>query len=294
MSFHFVKLRKIWYIISLAVLVPGLISLMLQGLNLGIDFTGGSLVEVRFKEPTAINEVRDVVTGQGLASAKSIQKSGETDFLIRTRELNEEQSSALISALRENVGELDLLRNERVGPVISNELLRNALLALVIASALILVYISIRFEFKQGIAAIVAILHDVLVVLGIFSLLQIEVNSAFVAAVLTIIGYSINDTIIIFDRIRENLHFRQRGEDLEDMVNRSIWQTVVRSINTVLTVVFVLVALLLLGGPTIHNFVLAMLIGVTSGAYSSIFTASPVWLELKLREERGGGQVAQA
>jgi len=284
MSFHFVKLRKIWYIISLVVIIPGLISLMLQGLNLGIDFTGGSLVEVRFKEPATIEQVRSVVSGQGLESAKGIQKSGTSDFLIRTKELTEEESNKLISALEQNVGELDLLRNDRVGPVISGELVKNALLALLIASGLILVYISIRFEFKQGIAAIIAILHDVLVVLGVFSLLQIEVNSAFVAAMLTIIGYSINDTIIIFDRVRENLRLRKKKESLEDLVNVSLWQTLLRSINTVLTVVFVLVALFVLGGSTIQNFVLAMLIGVISGAYSSIFTASPIWVEMKLRE----------
>ncbi len=294
MSFHFVKLRKIWYIVSLAVIVPGLISLMLQGLNLGIDFTGGSLVEVRFKEPTSIKQVRQVVTGQELGSAKGIQKSGETDFIIRTKELTEEQSASLISSLRQDAGDLDLLRNVRVGPVISGELVRDALLALVIAAGLILVYISIRFELKQGIAAIVAIIHDVLVVLGMFSLLQIEVNSAFVAAMLTIIGYSINDTIIIFDRVRENLRLAQRKEAIEELVNRSLWQTLVRSINTVLTVVFVLVALFLLGGSTIQNFVLAMLIGVISGAYSSIFVASPVWIEMRLRERKGGRQAAKA
>ncbi|MTI86284.1 MAG: protein translocase subunit SecF [Firmicutes bacterium] len=294
MSFHFVKLRKIWYIVSLAVIVPGLISLMLQGLNLGIDFTGGSLVEVRFKEPTSIEQVRQVVTGQELGSAKGIQKSGETDFIIRTKELTEEQSASLISSLRQDAGDLDLLRNDRVGPVISGELVRDALLALVIAAGLILVYTSIRFEFKQGIAAIVAIIHDVLVVLGMFSLLQIEVNSAFVAAMLTIIGYSINDTIIIFDRVRENLRLAQRKEAIEELVNRSLWQTLVRSINTVLTVVFVLVALFLLGGSTIQNFVLAMLIGVISGAYSSIFVASPVWVEMRLRERKGGRQAAKA
>lgn len=285
MSFHFVKLRKIWYVISLAVIVPGLISLMLQGLNLGIDFTGGSLVEVRFKEPATIEEVRGVVSGQGLEFAKGIQKSGKTDFLIRTRELTEEESAALISALEENVGELDLLRNDRVGPTISRELVWDALWALLVAAGLILIYISIRFEFKQGIAAIIAILHDVFVVLGVFSLLQMEVNSAFVAAMLTIIGYSINDTIIIFDRIRENLRTGKRGEGLEDLVNKSLWQTLTRSLNTVLTVVFVLVALLILGGSTIQNFVFAMLVGVISGAYSSIFTASPVWVDLKLKEK---------
>lgn len=285
MSFHFIKLRKIWYLFSLAVIIPGLISLAVQGLNRGIDFTGGSLVEVRFAEPTPISEVRGVVEAQDLASAKGVQKSGATDFLIRTRELSEQESATLISNLEEKVGPLELLRNDRVGPVISRELMWNAIWALSIAAVLILIYISFRFEFKQGVAAIVAIIHDILVVLGLFSLLQLEVNSAFVAAMLTIIGYSINDTIIIFDRVRENLRSVLKKELVEDLVNMSLWQTLVRSLNTVLTVVFVLVALLVLGGSTIHNFVLAMLIGVISGAYSSIFVAGPVWVELKLREK---------
>ncbi|MCF8010734.1 MAG: protein translocase subunit SecF [Clostridiales bacterium] len=285
MTFHFVKLRKIWYLISLAIIIPGLISLMLQGLSLGIDFTGGSLIEVRFQENVNINQVRGVVTEQGYKDAV-IQKGDNKDYIIRTSELTEEESENILTALNENAGSMELLRNQRVSPIISNELIYSALWALLLASALILTYISIRFEFKQGIAAIIAILHDVFIVLSIFSLLQITVNSAFVAAMLTIIGYSINDTIIIFDRVRENLRTRKRKESLEDLVNASLWQTLARSINTVLTVMFVLVALFLFGGSTIQNFVLAMLIGVVSGAYSSIFTASPVWVDFKLREKK--------
>ncbi|MCL6561105.1 MAG: protein translocase subunit SecF, partial [Firmicutes bacterium] len=142
-------------------------------------------------------------------------------------------------------------------------------------------YITIRFEFKQGVAAVVALLHDALVVLGVFSLFQIEIDSAFVAAVLTILGYSINDTIIIFDRIRENIKLKKVTGPLEDVINTSLWQTMARSINTVLAVLFVLLALYFLGGSTIKNFTLALLVGVTSGAYSSICNASPIWYDLK-------------
>jgi preprotein translocase subunit SecF len=285
--FHFIKHRKIWYIISLLVIVPGLVSLVLQGLNLGIDFTGGNLVEVRMSRDVAIQQVRDVVEDLGYGASRNVQKSGQDIYLIRTRELTEEESAKLIAALEDKLGQMVLLRNERVGPVIGRELTTKAILALVIASALMLVYITFRFEFKQGVAAVLALLHDTLVVIGIFSIFQIEVDSAFVAAILTIIGYSINDTIIIFDRIRENLKMRKKGETLEDLVNISLWQTLTRSINTVLTVVFVLVALFFLGGTTIKSFVLAMLIGVTSGAYSSIFNASPIWVDLKLLENKG-------
>lgn len=285
--FHFIKHRKIWYIISLLVIVPGLVSLVLQGLNLGIDFTGGNLVEVRMGRDVAIQQVRDVVEDLGYGASHNVQKSGQDIYMIRTRELTEEESAKLITTLKEKLGQTVLLRNERVGPTIGRELTTKAIMALVIAGALMLVYITFRFEFKQGVAAVLALVHDVLVVIGIFSIFQIEVDSAFVAAILTIIGYSINDTIIIFDRIRENLRMRKKGESLEDLVNISLWQTLTRSINTVLTVIFVLVALYFLGGTTIKTFVLAMLIGIISGAYSSILNASPIWVDLKLMETKG-------
>lgn len=292
--FDFVRLRRVWYAISLLIIIPGLFSLLTRGLNLGIDFTGGNLLEIRTQERITMQDVREVVAAQGLETPSGIQKSGTDVYLIRTRALTQGESDEFKAILDEKLGGITVLRNEMVGPVISRELTAKAVLALAIASVLMLVYITIRFEFKQGIAAVAALLHDVLVVLGVFSLLQIEVDSAFVAAILTIIGYSINDTIIIFDRIRENLSLKKKEESLEELVNISIWQTLVRSINTVLTVVFVLVALYFLGGSTIRNFVLAMLIGVTIGAYSSIFTASPLWVDLKLRERRSRGQPTRA
>jgi preprotein translocase subunit SecF len=288
MPFHFIRLRRFWYAISILVVIPGLISLLMpgRGLNLGIDFTGGSLLDLKFNRPVAVEEVRGVLAGFGLEAA-SIQRSDETDFLIRVRELSENESTDVINALGDRLGGVTVQRNERVGPVIGRELIQKAIMALLIASVLMVVYITWRFEFKQGIAAIIALLHDTLVVLGVFSLFRIEADSAFVAAVLTVMGYSINDTIVIFDRIRENMLKKKKDETIEDIVNVSLWQTLARSINTVLTVVFVLVALLVLGGATIHNFVLAMLVGVASGAYSSIFNASPLWVDFKLLELRG-------
>ncbi|WP_027363850.1 protein translocase subunit SecF [Desulfotruncus alcoholivorax] len=282
--FNFVKHRKIWYIISLLVILPGLYSLITRGLNLGIDFTGGNMIELKLGPDITIQQVRETVNELGYGSSR-IQQSGNGTYLIRTKELQEDESAKFISNLQAKLHDVKLLRNERVGPVIGRELTMNAIMALLIASVLMLIYITFRFEFKQGVAAIIALLHDVLVVIGVFSLFQIEIDSAFVAAVLTIIGYSINDTIIIFDRIRENMKTRKKGEILEDLVNISLWQTLARSINTVLTVIFVLLALFFLGGTTIKTFVLAMLIGVSSGAYSSIFNASPVWVDLKLMEK---------
>jgi len=283
MRFHFINLRRYWYLLSLLIIIPGVISLATRGLNLGIDFTGGNLMEVRFEQRTSIQDVRGVLHKHGLARTP-IQKSGPDTFIIRTPVLTEEQSGKLIDDLQRDIGQLTVLRNEAVGPVIGRELTLRAIAALAVASVLMILYIWWRFEFKQGIAAVTALLHDVLVTVGIFSLLQIEVNSPFVAAVLTVIGYSINDTIVIFDRIRENLHGAKKGERLEDVVNISIWQTLARSINTVLTVLFMLLALYFLGGTTIRDFVLAMLIGITSGAYSSIFNASPLWVDLKRLE----------
>jgi preprotein translocase subunit SecF len=280
-------------VLSILVILPGLISLFARGLNLGIDFTSGSILEVRFDKAVAVEQVRGVVGELGLDAGR-IQQSGDREFLIRTARISQEDSKKIMDAFNSRIGPAALLRNEYVDPIISTELFWKALGALAIASVVMVIYITIRFEFKQGIAAISALLHDTLVVVGVFSIFRIEVDSAFIAAILTVIGYSINDTIIIFDRIRENLRIQKKGQNLEDLVNLSIWQTLTRSINTVLTVMFVLLALFFLGGATIKTFVLAMLVGVVSGAYSSIFNASPIWVDLKLMEKKGRRQPARA
>ncbi|RPF42712.1 protein translocase subunit secF [Thermodesulfitimonas autotrophica] len=295
MRLHFIRLRFIWYALSLLVILPGIISLATRGLNLGIDFTGGSLLDVKFTRAVETREVRQVLADFGLEKSL-IQKSGPSSFIIRTRALDENESGKVVAALNSRLGGMTLLRNEKVGPVIGKELTQKAILAVLIASVLMLVYIAIRFEFKQGVAAVAALLHDGLVVLGVFSLFQIEVDSSFVAAVLTILGYSINDTIIIFDRIRENIKTKRVTGPLEDVINVSLWQTMARSINTVLAVLFVLVALYLFGGSTIKNFVLALIVGVSSGCYSSICNASPLWYDLKRLGDKkkapAGGKVS--
>ncbi|GAV23753.1 protein translocase subunit SecF [Carboxydothermus pertinax] len=284
--FHIIKNRKYWYIISLLIIIPGIISLFLQGLNWGIDFTGGTILEVKFAKDVQSQDIRSIITQKGI-KVSSIQQTSEGNYLIRTEELDTAKRDLLVKALENNLGKMDVLREDRIGGIVSRELLQKALLALLISSVLMLIYITFRFEFYFGVAAIIALLHDVFVTIGIFSIFQWEVDSSFVAAILTIIGYSINDTIVIFDRIRENLKYREKGEALEDLINKSLWQTMTRSINTVMTVIFVLVALLLFGGSSIKVFVTAMLIGVTSGAYSSIFNASPVWFDLKRMSSKG-------
>ncbi len=275
-----IKRRKWFYILSLIVIIPGIISLMLQGLNLGIDFTGGSITHVKMPSEVTSADMRATISELGLEKAE-VQKSGD-EFYLRTSELTQEETDELMQALRNEYQEVEFMSAESVGATIGGELTRNALLALGIALVLMLLYITFRFELSFGIAAVIGIIHNVLVVLGAFSIFQWEISSAFIAAILTVIGYSINDTIVIFDRIRENMR-NKRKEDYEELVNRSVRQTLNRSINTVLTSSFPLVALLIFGGATIKLFVLAMLIGFVTGAYSSICIASSTWFEIKNR-----------
>ncbi|MGI6453871.1 MAG: protein translocase subunit SecF [Syntrophomonadaceae bacterium] len=273
-----IQKRKWFYILSLLVIIPGMVSLVMQGLNLGIDFSGGSILHIRMDASVTAAEVREVLGTLDLGNA-DVQKSGD-EFYIRTHELDQKETNNIMENLREEFEKVEFLSAESVGATIGNELTRNALFALLIAGVLMLLYITFRFEWTFGVAAIVAIIHNVLVVLGLFSIFQWEVSSAFIAALLTVIGYSINDTIVIFDRVRENMRANKR-EEYMSLLNRSIMQSLTRSINTVLTSAFCLILLLLFGGTTIKLFVLAMLLGFAVGAYSSIFIASPIWYELK-------------
>ena len=279
---------KMWFIISLLVIVPGLISMLTRGFNFGIDFTGGTIIDLKFEQPVAIAQVRETLKPFGLDGA-TIQLSGETsdvatstDVMIRTIDLEEVQRKEVMSAIRDKVGGYEVLREEKVGAVIGGELILNAVLALVISWVLIILYVAYRFEWRFGIAAVAALVHDILIVLALFSFTQRQVDSSFVAALLTVVGYSINDTIVIFDRIRENLklHFRRGGNPVE-IVNRSIYQTLTRSLYTVFTCLFTTFALFFFGGETTKDFAFALIVGFMSGCYSSIFIAGPLWLELR-------------
>ncbi len=273
-----IQKRKIFYIISLLIIVPGIVSLLFQGLNQGIDFKGGSILHVKMADSVTSAQVRTVLTEFNLDRSE-VQRSGN-EFYIRTEVLSQESTNEIMQGLRDKLGEVTFLSSDTVGATIGSELTRNAFMALGIAAVLMLLYITVRFEWTFGVAAILAILHNVLVVLGVFSIMQWEINSAFIAAILTVIGYSINDSIVIFDRVRENMK-KTRRQDYEELLNKSITQTLNRSINTVLTSAFTLMALLILGGSTIQFFVAAMLVGFVVGAYSSIFIASPLWYEIK-------------
>ncbi|WP_407307924.1 protein translocase subunit SecF [Desulfosporosinus sp. SB140] len=296
--FNIVKKRYWWFALSLLVIIPGIISLFMHGLNLGIDFKGGTMIEMTFKKPVTQSAVTDTLQSVGLKGEVQLS-NGNASVLIRTDALQPDQRNNLMTALQKKVGDYDktTLQEDEVGPAMGQELTRNAFWSLLIAMGLMIAYISFRFQFVFAISGIIALLHDVLVVLGLFSIFQWQIDAPFVAAVLTIFGYSINDTVVIFDRIRENETRMRRGDSYEDMVDKSVWQTMRRSVNTVVTVLIALFSVFILGGESTKIFSLAMLIGVFSGAYSSIFNASQILVEIKThmkKPPRKGGKPARA
>lgn len=278
--------RKLWFAISLMVIVPGLISLLFSGLKLGIDFTGGTLWEVRFSQPASTLDIESALRGAGLDSV-IVQQSGsagDESFLIRMPEVPEgsPRKAELAKALESGVGPFTELEYSTVGGALSTEIRNRAIVAVAIASVGILLYMAYAFRNTQnpllyGSSALIAMLHDVLVVLGVFSILgllfNVQIDALFITALLTVIGFSVHDTIVVFDRIRENLA-KHSGDSFEEVVDYSLAQTIVRSLNTSLTVIFTLLALVLFGGGSTRLFVLALLIGIVSGTYSSIFNAS--------------------
>ena len=291
MKFSIIAHKNWFFAFSLLLISAGLISIFTQGLNLGIDFTGGTLLDLKFAKPVSVSEVRDVLKDYKLENSV-VQLAGteKTDaapnVLIRTHVLNETERQAVLDGLPGKFGKFDIMRIEKVGATIGSELTREAIIALLLSWLMMIGYISYRFEYRFGVAGILSLIHDVLIVLGVFSIFRKEIDASFVAALLTIVGYSINDTIVIFDRIRENLKAMKKGETLEEMVDRSIWQTMTRSIYTVMTVLFATASLYFLGGETTKNFSLALLIGFIAGTYSSIFNASPIWVLWKQRDEK--------
>lgn len=268
--------------------------LFAHGLKLGIDFTGGALLEYQFSETIDKNRLKNDIAGLGVEVGGVID-SGVNTYIIRTKPIGSAKLNEIKSSLKSKYPDAVERRVENVGPVIGKELGRKALMGILIASLAIVIYIAWSFRkvpkptssWRFGIAAIVALLHDVLIVVGAFAFfgqyLGIEIDTLFVTALLTIIGFSVHDTIVVFDRIRENL-LKNAGKKFSDVVNISVIQTLGRSLNTSLTVVFVLFAMLIFGGESIKWFVVAMLIGIISGTYSSIFNASTLlaWWEEKL------------
>lgn len=278
----FVGKRKLAFIVSSVLILIGLLSLLINGgPNYGIDFAGGTLVQVQFAESTDAAAIKAALEGLDLGSPV-VQQFGddENEFLIRA-----EQSSSELKGLALEIqqrlestygdGSVDIRRIEMVGPQVGKDLRSKGLQAILYAMIGILIYISVRFEFRFAIGAIIALAHDVLITLGAFSISGREIDLPIIAAFLAIIGYSLNDTIIVYDRIRENLG-KHHQESFSFIVNRSINETLSRTLMTSLTTLLVVMALFILGGGVIHNFAFAMLIGVLIGTYSSIFVASPL------------------
>ena len=281
-----VKNYKIFFSITIIFLLIGFGSIVTRGFNLGIDFTGGSIVDLTFENPVNVAQVRDVLKEHDMGNSiiqleNSDGKTEANSVLIRTGVVEDTELRATMNDLQSKLGNYQIQRVEQVGATIGSELVQQAAMAIVLSWVLMIAYITFRFEFKFAIAAIIALIIDVLVVLSYFSLFQMEMDSSFVAALLTVVGYSVNGTIVIFDRIRENLKIHRRSESLGEMVDNSIWQCMTRTIYTVATSLFAIVSIFLFGGETIHNFSFAMLVGFASGAYTSIFLAGPMWMFLK-------------
>ena len=289
--------KKWWFLIfSAVIIIPGLISLILWGIRPAIDFTGGTLLEFQFlnKETKIENsDLRRELEKEELEIG-SIQQSGENTFLVRLKSLEKDKSLKLFSGFSATYGEIKQIRSETVGPLIGQETAQNSLKAIVVASIAIIIYVALAFRhipkpyssWRFGICAVFALIHDILVVVGIFSILghfyKVEIDSLFITALLTVMGFSVHDSIVVFDRIRENL-IHLTGKEFSQIVNESIVQTLARSLSTGMTVILTLVALLLFGGESTRWFIAALLIGIISGTYSSIFNAAPL---LVIWEER--------
>ena len=280
--FKVIEKTKIWFSISLAIILVGIVLMATRGLNFGIDFKGGTKIVVDFGDSF------DKVEADGIVkeyASDAVTKTVEsTQYEIKSKDLDETKTSELFNALKEKYSLEDsaLISQSQIGPSVGKELTRNAIISVLVACVAMLIYIAIRFEFNFGIAAITALVHDVLITLAFYAIFNISINNSFIAAMLTIVGYSINDTIVIFDRIRESSHSMRRSTPTE-IANVSINKTLARSINTSLTTLIIIGAVNIFV-PTVREFSFPLLIGIAAGAYSSIFIASPIWVLLQKRK----------
>jgi preprotein translocase SecF subunit len=267
-------------------------------LNFGIDFAGGTVLQVDLKKTVSAEEINDVrnITAK-YANDAVVSTLDATGISIRSSVLANDQSGKAEDMRNEISTKYNIDKaswsTETVGPSIGMELRQNAILALIIAAAAMLIYIAFRFEIRFGVAAVLALVHDLLITLSVYTILQIPVNSSFIAAVLTIVGYSINDTIVIFDRIRENMKLMKKV-DYTELADVSITQTMARSINTILTTLFTITAVYFIGVSAVKELALPLIIGIISGCYSSIFIASPIWVLWKNADKRKKGAAANA
>ncbi|WP_291256782.1 protein translocase subunit SecF [Fusobacterium sp.] len=298
MQIGIVKNTKKFLGLSVVLVVLSLGVIFTKGLNYGIDFSGGSLTQIKYDKTVSLNEVNSVLdkvaksVPQLAGNSRKVQVSEGNTVIIRTQELSEDQKETLLESLG-TIGKYNIDKVEKVGASIGKELKTSAIYSLLIGSVLIVAYITVRFEFVFSLGAIIALIHDLIIAIGVISLLGYEVDTPFIAAVLTILGYSINDTIVVFDRIRENIKRKTKKKlTFEEILDKSINQVMVRSINTSVTTLFAIIAILVFGGDSLRTFIVTLLIGILAGTYSSVFIATPiVYLLDKNRKDRGNGGI---
>ncbi|MEA4988725.1 MAG: protein translocase subunit SecF [Anaerovorax sp.] len=288
-EFSFIKYRKIIYIISLVLIIGGIGTGLIRGFNYGIDFTGGTRIQFDMGREVAINEVKDILKENKIQA--DVQYAGENNDQIVLKTVQALDNAARTKFYEDMYKTFDLDKSsvvnaQLIGPSVGELLKQNAVKAVLIAAVCMLIYIIIRFEWKFGVASIIALLHDVLMLIAFYGFFHVSINNPFIAGMLIVVGYSINDTIVVFDRIRENLKFMKKKQ-LEELIDKSINQTLVRSLMTSITTILVIIPLYILCGDTIREFALPLMVGITAGAYSSIAIASPLYYDLsKLTENK--------
>jgi preprotein translocase subunit SecF len=291
-KYDFLRRRHIAYLLTLAIMLPGLAVILVQGVNYSVEFTGGTLIQVESKQPVDVGVVRGALAARGVHGAEIQTFGSDRELVIRARVAKEgtdqDDTQATGAALRQALdavlgsGNYTILRTEAVGPKVGGELRHKAVMAILLSFVAVLAYLAYRFEWRFGVAAVLATAHDIIASIAFVGIARLEVSLFVVAGLMTIIGYSLNDTIVIFDRIRENLYLRKR-EQFTDILNRSINETLPRTVFTGTTALGSLVALAVLGGEVVRPFALLMLFGVVVGTFSSIFIASPALLEIEKR-----------
>jgi preprotein translocase subunit SecF len=291
-NYDFLRRRHIAYLITLVLTIPGLIYVLIRGVNYSVEFTGGTLMQVQAEKPVDVSAVRAALTARGIEGAEIQAFGSDRELVIRARVAkagtDADDTQATAAALQEALdaalgkGAYTILRTEAVGPKVGGELREKAAMAILLSFVAVLLYLAYRFEWRFGVAAVLATAHDILASIAFIGIVRLEVSLFVVAGLMTIIGYSLNDTIVIFDRIRENLHLRKRDQ-FEDILNRSINETLPRTVFTGSTALGSLLALSILGGDVVRPFALLMLFGVIVGTFSSIFIAAPALLEIEKR-----------
>lgn len=290
-NLHIIRNIKYYLSVSIVLVVLSIVVLFAKGLNYGIDFTGGNLFQLKYNDKkitlTEINENLDKLSEklpQVNSNSRKVQISEDGTVILRVPELKEEDKKEVLNSLQE-LGAFNLDKEDKVGASIGDDLKKSAIYSLGIGAILIVLYITLRFEFSFAIGGILSLLHDIIIAVGFIALMGYEVDTPFIAAILTILGYSINDTIVIYDRIRENLKRRHtKNWTLEDCMDESVNQTAIRSLNTSITTLFSVIALLIFGGASLKTFIMTLLIGILAGTYSSIFIATPIVYILNKRK----------